>query len=446
MNQPTPLAREHHAATPQPSAPSTVAQVPRYNIDYVEPIEPRSFPNGPQGFNRVLPCTLPNIAHMMQQYGITARYDVIKKKLKITIPGHSGVVDNADNTAITTMVSLATLNGMQIGQVPALVEAIGDRHPWNPVADWITSKPWDGRDRLPELYATLTVCDDFPCPLKERLLYRWLLSATAASIMPRGFKARGVLTLQGAQGIGKTSWIMALVNDPVLRESVLKIDHQLDPGNKDSIIGAITHWIVELGELGSSLRKSDVSRLKGVLTSDSDKVRRPYARTEAEYQRRTVFCATVNDERFLVDHTGNTRWWTLPVVAINYKHQIDMQQVFAQLKLDVEAGEKWWLTEAEEVALELRNRDHRSVSLMRERLMRHLDLSAGSEVARIAMGTTEVLSKLGYLNPTNGDAKEVTGLLRELLGPSKKINGTQKWRVPWRPDVDAFGPGGGYAP
>jgi predicted P-loop ATPase len=263
----------------------------------------------------MLPSTLPNVAHLLQCYGIVVRYDSVKKKLRIAIPGHTGTTDNADNTAMTIVLSLASLHGMALGQIPSLVEAIGDRNPHNPVADWITSKPWDGKDRLPELVGTLQEREDF-CPrLKRILVYRWLLSAVAAALMPKGFKARGVLTFQGPQGIGKTSWVMALVSDPGLRETVIKIDHHLDPHNKDSILGAITHWIVEIGELDSSFRKSDVSRLKGVLTSDSDRVRRPYARTESEYLRRTVFCATVNEENFLVDHTGNTRWWTLPLAA-----------------------------------------------------------------------------------------------------------------------------------
>ena len=141
----------------------------------------------------------------------------------------------------------------------------------------------------------------------------------AAALKPRGFRGRGVLTFQGPQGIGKTSWVASLVPDPVLRDMVIKLDHHLDPNNKDSILGAISHWIVEIGELDSSFKK-DVARLKGVLTSDSDKVRRPYARTESEYPRRTVFFATVNDNNFLVDSTGNTRWWTIPLASIKYQH------------------------------------------------------------------------------------------------------------------------------
>lgn len=433
---------EEPTTPPNPSVPATqpgrqpdqsaVAHpvAVEHALDHVARINPADFPHGPQGWAQVLPATLPNIAFVLKTYGITVRYDCIKKKLRVNIPGHTGSTDNADNTVITVIISLVTLNGIAFGQVPAIVEAIGDRNLYNPVADWIHSKPWDGVDRLPALFETLKEREGYSPQLKRILVYKWLLSAVAAALVPKGFKARGVLTFQGPQGIGKTSWVMALVSDPVLRDMLIKVDHHLDPHNKDSILGAITHWIVEIGELDSSFRKSDVSRLKGVLTSDADKVRRPYAKTESEYQRRTVFCATVNESNFLVDHTGNTRWWTLALEKIDFQHGIDMQQVFAQLALDFHAGAQWWLTKDEEMLLEHHNNDHRSVSLMRERLLRLLDLTRINEPGNPSLGTVELLTELGYDRPTNGDTKELTSILREMLGESKKVNGTQKWRIP----------------
>ena len=423
------------ATAPALEGPSSVSSLAcaDHALDHVGRLPQAGFPNDIQGFPKALSATLPNIAHLLKSYGVTVRYDCIKKKLRINIPGHTGTSDNADNTAITVIISLVTLNGMATGQVPALVEAIGDRNLYNPVADWITSKPWDGVDRLPAMFSTLREREGYSAQLKEILVYKWLLSAVAAALKPTGFKARGVLTFQGPQGIGKTSWIMALVPNPVLRDMLIKVDHHLDPHNKDSILGAITHWIVEIGELDSSFRKSDVSRLKGVLTSDSDKVRRPYAKSESEYQRRTIFAATVNEENFLVDHTGNTRWWTLPLVSIDFEHGVDMQQLFAQLALDFHAGAQWWLTKAEEALLEKHNSEHRSVSLMRDRLMKILDLSRIGQPDNPSMGTVDMLEKLGYDHPTNGDTKELTAVLRELLGNSKKVNGTQKWRIPLRP-------------
>ncbi len=415
----------------------SITQTSEYELDTAKPINPTTFPNGQQGWQKTLPATIPNIAYILRYYQITVRYDCVKKKLRISIPGHTGTSDNADNTAIVVILSLVTLNGIATGQVQGIVEAIGDRNLYNPVAEWISSKTWDGVNRLPAVYDTLKEREGFPSELKEILIYKWLLSATAAAVLPKGFKARGVLTFQGPQGIGKTSWVTALVTDPVLREMVIRVDHHLDPHNKDSILGAITHWIVELGELDSSLKK-DVARLKGVLTSDSDKVRRPYGKTESEYQRRTVFCATVNEENFLVDHTGNTRWWTLPLVAINYQHGIDMQQVFAQLALDVAIGKEWWLTKEQERLLEEHNSQHRSISLMRERLLEIIDLAKVGQAENPAIGTVDLLAKLGVTYPTNGDTKELTAILRELLGPSKSYGGKQKWRVPLRPPSNVF--------
>jgi hypothetical protein len=403
------------------------------NLDKAKRLDIVSFPDSPQGRYQELPATIPNVQHLLKSYGIVVRYNAIKKKLQITLPVHAGTTDNADNTAMSQIISLAILNNIAIGQIPSFVDLLGDRNVYNPVAEWINSQSWDGIDRLPAVFETLVVREGFPEALKETLIRKWLLSAVAAALKPSGFKGRGVLTFQGPQGIGKTSWVASLIPDQALREMVIKLDHHLDPGNKDSILGAISHWIVEIGELDSSFKK-DVARLKGVLTSDSDKVRRPYARTESEYPRRTVFFATVNDTNFLVDATGNTRWWTIPLTSINYKHCIDMQQVYAQLAVDFEKGGQWWLTSNEEDLLEMHNREHRSVSVIRERLIDILDLERGGKSGDQAMTPLEVLTDLGFDKPTNPQCKECGGILRELLGDPKRIQGQNKWRIP-RKDI-----------
>lgn len=404
------------------------------NLDRAKRLDVKSFPDAPQGRYQELPATIPNVQHLLKSYGIVVRYNSIKKKLQITLPVNSGSADNADNTAMTQLISLANLNNIPIGQIPSFVELLGDRNFYNPVADWIKSKAWDGVDRLPEIYGTLVVREGFPEDLKNTLLRKWLLSAVAAALKPSGFRGRGVLTFQGPQGIGKTSWVASLVPDPILRDMVIKLDHHLDPNSKDSILGAISHWIVEIGELDSSFKK-DVARLKGVLTSDSDKVRRPYARTESEYPRRTVFFATVNDNNFLVDSTGNTRWWTIPLVSIKYQHGIDMQQIYAQLSNQYEEGEQWWLNNQEESLLEFHNRDHRSVSVIREMLVEFLDLDREVNSSDEYMQASQVLKEIGIEYPSNAQNKECGGILRELIGDPKKVKGLMKWRVPLRSNV-----------
>jgi len=175
------------------------------SLDAARAIDISTFPNAPSSKYSGPPPTIPNVNHMLARYAIKVVYDVIKKKLRIKMPKQGGLTDNGDNTAMTTILSLATLNGMITLPVPAIVEALGDRNPYNPVALWILKKPWDGIDRLQAMYGTLTVRENFPEQLKRALIYKWLLSAVAAALKKDRFKGRGVLVLQGPQGIGKTT-------------------------------------------------------------------------------------------------------------------------------------------------------------------------------------------------------------------------------------------------
>lgn len=407
-------------------------------------MKPDDFPDRPlrQG-SPIPPATIENVAFLLAQTGIKSRYNEVTKNVEIDIPGHAGTAENLDEVTMTAIVSLCAQHGMSTGRVGEYVNAIADRHAYNPVADWIRSKAWDGTDRLPDIYATVIEQPDYPAVLKRILLNKWLRSAAAAALNPT-YKGRGVLTFQGAQGIGKTSWVKALVPDPALQDSVVKLDHHLDSSNKDSILGAIANWIVEIGELDSSFKK-DVARLKGFITSDSDRVRRPYARRESVYPRRTLFVATVNDPNFLVDGTGNSRWWTIAVDKLDYNHAIDMQQLFAQMAVEIESGAgKWWLTPEEDGLLADWNARHVVSSVIADSIAAWLDLDEGGKRNIATLTPTELLQAVGIDRPTNPQAKECGAILRDLFGPPKRINGRDKWRVPLKePSADyvAVGPG-----
>lgn len=390
------------------------------------------FPDGNVSGNKVL-TTIDNLEYLLKEHNIKVEYDVIAKKVRINIPDIGPVENNSDNVYLAHILSLVTKYGLSTKHVPEFIEAIADRYPLNPVADWIESKPWDGIDRKPSFYDTLAVVEDFPLALKELLLNRWLISAVASALMTSGFCCRGVLTLQGEQSMGKTSWIKALIPDKTLSDRVIKLDHHMDAGNKDSQITAIGHWIVEIGELDSSFKK-DIARLKGFLTAGQDKVRRPYARAAVETPRKTVFAATVNESNFLVDPTGNTRFWTLPLVHINYEHNINMQQLFAQIALEFKAGDPWWLTSNQEQWLEMFNNSFKTVSVIEERILDAVDLDRKDDSTVTAITATQILLDIGFKAPTNSQCKEATTVLTKLLGiqKRKRINGSNCWVFPFK--------------
>lgn len=387
-----------------------------------------SFPDRPAPGSNRPPATIANVDCLLKHSGITVRYNEISKRDEVNVPDRTGSNDNVDNVTLAYIISLGAEHHMPTGNIPGFVEAIANRDAYNPMRDWINSQPWDGVDRMSEVYATVTAQADYPINLKEVLLRKWLRSIAAAATRD-GFRSRGVLTLQGAQGMGKSSWIKALISDTALADSVVKLGHHMDASNKDSVIGAICYAIVELGELDSSFKK-DLARLKGFLTDDHDRVRRPYDRREASYPRRTVFAATVNEHQFLQDPTGNTRFWTIPVIKLDYTHAIDMQQVFAQLAAEVAAGEIWWLQDNEEGLLDELNSLHASVSPVAEKLADAVDHARIGTDRLPALSATEVAERLGF--PTTApSARDAGAALRTLLGPPKKIRGIMKWRVPW---------------
>jgi putative DNA primase/helicase len=108
-----------------------------------------------------------------------------------------------------------------------------------------------------------------------------------------------------------------------------------------------SNWIVELGELDATFRKSDLAQLKGFLTKNKDSLRRPYARKESSFARRTVFAGTVNDFHFLHDRAGNRRFWPVDIVSIDRDRSINYQQLWAQIKTFYVAEESWHLSPEE---------------------------------------------------------------------------------------------------
>lgn len=394
----------------------------------VKALASNEFPHQPIGRATQLPATVENFKYLVESYGVNVRYNEITKKTVIDIPHLETSVDNADNVKRSHIQGLCSLNNFPVSAVDSLCGALADLNRFNPVQEWIVASPWDGVDRLESFYATVIADDDFPGKFKRTLMKRWMISAVAAVFMSSGFRCRGVLTFSGKQGLGKTSWLNSLVTDDRLRNEVILTGHCLDASHKDSKMTAISNWLVELGEVESTLKK-ELSVLKSFITNDLDAFRRPYAAVDSTFPRRTVFFASVNDTNFLNDITGNSRWWTIPVQSVNYQHGLDMQQVFAQIKEDCyDKGEQWWLTNEEEAQLTILNKDAEVISPIRELTLAYLNLAEGEKTNFLS--ATQFLRVLKIENPKMGQIKEVRVVLKERLGKDRKSNGVQGWDIP----------------
>ena len=373
-----------------------------------------------------------NLAEICRRIGVTIRYNMIAKEEEILIPGQSFSIDNMGNATLAWLRSECSLFRFPVDSIDGMVTYIADRNQYNPVAEWVSSKPWDGVPRLQSFYDTVTGAFDHverKRLFKETLLKRWMVSAIAAAFSPNGISAAGVLTFQGAQYLGKTKWFKQLVPAEL---GVLKDGMILRPDDKDSVKQCVSFWLVELGELDATFRKADIAALKSFLTNDSDVLRRAYARKESKFARRTVFFASVNPKEFLHDPTGNRRYWTIEATNLAHSHDLDMQQVWSEFYAIWRDGEGYYLTNDEVNELNEHNESFTAVDPIEDRILTRLAWDDEPIQWRWATAT-DLLMDIGFDRPTRSDATSCAAFIRKHNGnQGRRSNGKTLLYAPKR--------------
>lgn len=386
--------------------------------------------------------TIENLAHMLGSYGIGLRYNEMTHLREIDIPRFDSSEDNRDERAMNQLHNLCVINGMAFGvdHLSGAVSTIAERNCYHPVKQWIESKPWDGHSRLEALCDTLAVRDPGMAAYRNRIMKRWLVSGAAALYSKDwSHKYELALTLQGLQGKGKSFWFLSLLPTEL---RAVKDNMELDPRDKDDVFRLAGHFIVELGELDTTFSKTALGRLKGFMSQTSDKLRRPYARCDSVMKRRTIIGSSVNKPDFLLDETGNRRWLTLPCISAKWQHGIDMQQVWAEMKVLFEQGEQWWLTEDERTEVDHVNERFEATIPVVEMLqdafefarprtdaLPGLELGDFEDRKALRITATQVAALFG-LAKDRKTVSEAGAALRKLTGSdSVKSNGQMVWYV-----------------
>lgn len=367
-----------------------------------------------------------NIKCLLIHYKIDVRFNLVSKKIEINIPEEKYSKTNESECQLTEIAALCVKNRVPKSDLSTWLLLEADKNRYSPAVEWIKSKPWDGVSRIDDFINTVEADNQ---ALAKKLIYRWMLGAVAAAFSENGVSLPGVLVFQGKQGIGKTQWFKALV--PQVHHSLIAEGQTLDPRNKDSVIGCTSHWLVELGELDGTFNKSDMAALKAFLTRNIDYYRAPYARAETSASRNTAFFGSVNNTQYLMDETGNRRWWSISVKSINWKHDINMQQVFAEFKHLLDQGASYYLTEEEYRLLNEENQLFEAIDPMEEKIINRYHWGEQGRQWRTAC---EVLEETGFdvsKNDRRKLGKECGAILTKLTGnKAKRMNGKSYFNLP----------------
>ena len=383
----------------------TVRDCPQYTLPVAE-FDGSSYPDMSDATKPKPLDTAANLKHMLDFYKINTRWNMMARIREITIPGTQFYMEERDNAALHHITDMAITHNLPSKRVDKHLDAISWDNTYHPVRDWILSAPLSDHEIFDKFLTTIKTTND---DLSFILLRRWLISAICAVFTESGFCAQGVLVIQGEPNTHKSSFVMSLAPQEM---RAIKGGLSLDPSKKDDIFTSAEYWIAELGELDATFRKADIARLKSHITNDIDDVRRPHAVRNSRMMRRTVYAATVNEARFLVDKTGNRRWWTISVTEpIQTRHGLNMQQLWRYVYELYLKGESPFLTSEEMEQLNEMNKEYEFLDPFEEKLETHFDWEWPD---RLWMNSSEVLQRIGYDKPTTNDCTRMGTLLTKM--------------------------------
>ena len=228
-----------------------------------------------------------------------------------------------------------------------------DVQSFNPIADYLNGLPkWDGQNHVAKLFNRLPGVDS------ERMGYlsTWLRSVVAHWLqMDTVHGNECVPTLIGAQGCGKTTFIVRLL-PPHLREYYL--DH-LNLSNKfDKEMALTNNLLVNLDEL-DAIRDSQLPALKQTLSKNKVNARPIFGQMQEDRLRYASFVATTNNPHPLKDATGSRRYICLTIPHGQYidnTGQIDYDQLYAQVLHELRVQESpYWFNNEEVARIQLLN-------------------------------------------------------------------------------------------
>lgn len=302
------------------------------------------FQRGERG--RFIPC-LNGLCHVLERHPRWAGkiwYDTFLEKVQ---------TDGFDGTT-TTWTDLFTgwltrwfqawweFPTLSSERVHEAVMLVAQATPRNVLKTWLESLQWDNTPRLHEaLSRGFGAAEN---EYTQKVSECWFISLAARALQP-GCKVDTMPVFEGGQGIGKST-ALAILGGEFFSEM-----HE-DFGSKDFVLSLKGKWLIEVAEM-HAFGKTDVDRLKGIMSTRVDRIRRPYGRTTEEHPRQSVFAGTTNRDDWQQDDTGARRFWPVRCGSIDLAWLRENRcQLFAEAVARFQAGEDWWSVPAAEAAAE----------------------------------------------------------------------------------------------
>ena len=207
----------------------------------------------------------------------------------------------------------------------AALKILFDERRYNPLRDIIDGIEWDGQNRCEHFLTRWAKCED---NVYVREVSRLIFAGGIHRLYAPGTKFDNVPILIGTkQGEGKSTIVRWLAINDIYYGEINIIEGQ------QAIEQLQGKWICEIGELLALTKNKEQEAAKAYVTRSIDSYRKPYERNVSEFPRRCIFIGSTNDSQFLIDKTGNRRYYPVEVHSDGYdlyKHEDECREYILQ--------------------------------------------------------------------------------------------------------------------
>ena len=337
------------------------------------------------------------------------RFNVLTEQTEFCKKGEK-VFHLVDQRALNTFCMEARKQGVNCWDKDVsrllLSQQIADFHPFS---DYMEKLPeWDGVDRVLEL--ARRVSDE---ALWVSGFHRWMLGMVAQWMKLEGQCANAVapLLVSTEQGRCKSTFCSIILPEELQRFYIDKFDLTSVSGCEQKLS---QFGLINMDEFARYSVRS-MANLKNLMQLKKLTFRKSHRSYYSQLPRIASFIGTSNQKELLTDTTGSRRFLCVEVKGKIDCSRPDYAQLYAQLKAELLAGERYWFTSEEEKEIQENNRYFYRQSPEQEIFFRCFRLPKEGEEAML-LSPTEIFCRLQKKYPAAFRGSNVVNMGRMLIG------------------------------